>query len=249
MTQYYHLSGEQSKGMTSRERIRVILAGEPADRAGFWLGMPDPETWPIYLEYFSESDQESVRRKLGDDYRWIMAGDYKHPDGPLADIHTVEEAEAVDWPNADYLDFSSALGILKNAGDVCFGSLAQRAPLSRRTIRALLYAPPPDALRVFDINLRGAFYGRRVIEESLQPANILKLNEHELPVLCDLLGLAGDEDTVLGNLAEQYALEAIALTKGDAGSILLCSGERSVHPGTQADCIDTIGLAMRLRPR
>jgi hypothetical protein len=38
--------------MDSRERIRTIISGKPADRVGFWLGNPHGDTWPIYHAYF-----------------------------------------------------------------------------------------------------------------------------------------------------------------------------------------------------
>ena len=39
---------------------------------------------------------------------------------------------------------------------------------------------PDDALRVFDINLRQSWYTAEVIVESLQRANVLKINDEEL---------------------------------------------------------------------
>ena len=57
--------------MTSRERIYRIIAGEPTDRCGFWLGNPDKETWPIYHKYFGTQTEEELRVKLHDDFRWI----------------------------------------------------------------------------------------------------------------------------------------------------------------------------------
>lgn len=123
--------------MTSRERIKAIFAGEKADRCGFWLGMPHPDTWPIYLRYFNTDDEEQVRRMLGDDLRWICAEwqSYKHPEGKalfnmvrvgisggaepvFADCEDVDEVEAHDWPNPDYLDFTEIVHRLRNAGDV-----------------------------------------------------------------------------------------------------------------------------------
>lgn len=120
--------------MNSRERIQKIVAGEGADRCGFWLGNPHGETWPIYHEYFGTSTEEELRQKLNDDYRWIMAGVYRHPEGkglfdipqkiahgtpgPFADC---EDPAAVDdlyeWPNPDYLDFEPVLDALRNTGD------------------------------------------------------------------------------------------------------------------------------------
>ena len=77
---------------------------------------------------------------------------------------------------------------------ICFGSLAQRCEHSRNTIQQLVAAAPADALRVFDINLRQQFYSRDVIEQSLQLANVLKLNDDELPTLAAMFNLTGSAE-------------------------------------------------------
>ena len=41
--------------MNSRERVRTIIAGQAADRCGFWLGNPHPDTWPLYLAAFASA--------------------------------------------------------------------------------------------------------------------------------------------------------------------------------------------------
>lgn len=124
--------------MNSRERIRAIIARSPADRVGFWLGNPHPDTWPIYHAYFGTTTQEEVQRKLGDDFRWIcpqfLPSTYRHPEGramfdlgikktahgqsgPFADCEDVREVEAYEWPRVEYLDFTETLEALRNAGD------------------------------------------------------------------------------------------------------------------------------------
>jgi fructokinase len=88
-----------------------------------------------------------------------------------------------------------AVGVASKADAICFGSLAQRCELSRTTIQKLVEASPPLALRVFDINLRQQFFSRPLIEQSLQLANVLKMNDDELPTLAamfDLVGSTGD---------------------------------------------------------
>jgi uroporphyrinogen decarboxylase len=81
--------------MTSRERIKQIVAGEAADRCGFWMGQPHSDTWPIYFKYFgivshatgdpkwNPEREEALRLHLGDDIRWICPQwtAYKHPGG------------------------------------------------------------------------------------------------------------------------------------------------------------------------
>jgi uroporphyrinogen decarboxylase len=123
--------------MTSRERIRALIAREPADRTGFWLGNPHPDTWPIYLAYFEVPSQEALRLKVHDDFRWIspqlMEGTYRHPEGkvmfdlglkkhahgdagPFVNCESVEEVYAADWPNPDYLYFDDCIAALRHAG-------------------------------------------------------------------------------------------------------------------------------------
>ncbi|MCK7540083.1 MAG: hypothetical protein MZV63_58845 [Marinilabiliales bacterium] len=57
--------------MTPRALIKHIVALEPAPRCGFWLGNPHPDSWPGLHRYFGTSTEEELRRKLGDDFRWI----------------------------------------------------------------------------------------------------------------------------------------------------------------------------------
>jgi uroporphyrinogen decarboxylase len=123
--------------MNSRERIHTIVAGEVPDRPGFWLGNPHPDTWPLYLEASGERDEESVRRALRDDFRWICPqwNSYHHPEGkPMWDVQQrgvadsspavftgsvdVAEVEAFDWPDPAHLDFTTVLEELRGAGDV-----------------------------------------------------------------------------------------------------------------------------------
>lgn len=118
--------------MNSRERIWAIMALEGADRCGFWLGNPHADTWPIYHAYFGTTDEETIRRRLGDDFRWIPAGTYRHPSGrrpfqvdkashgargPLAEVSSVAALDAAyEWPDPNYLDFTGTLDRLRNAG-------------------------------------------------------------------------------------------------------------------------------------
>jgi len=105
--------------------------------------------------------------------------------------------ENVAW---DYLASSrEALDIASAADAVCFGSLAQRSEPSRHTIQQLAAAARADALKVFDINLRQKFYSREVIQESLQLADVLKLNDDELPILAAMFHLTDStEDRLSG---------------------------------------------------
>jgi len=125
--------------MNSRERIRALIAGETADRCGFWLGNPHADTWPILHKYFGTNTEEALRQKLGDDFRWIspqfFPNAYQDPDGremfdagldrekhgavgPLAECENISEVESFPWPNPDFLNFDVCLETLRNAGNV-----------------------------------------------------------------------------------------------------------------------------------
>jgi fructokinase len=149
--------------------------------------------------------------------------------------------ENVAW---DYIAATrEALAAAGAADAICFGSLAQRCQTSRNTILQLVAAAPAKALRVFDINLRQQFYARPVIEKSLQLANVLKLNEDELPILAAMFSLSGPAEGQIERLAHTFDLQVVALTRGPQGSLLFqkkgkrCSDCAS-HP---VQVIDTVG--------
>ena len=132
------------------------------------------------------------------------------------------------------------------ADAVCFGTLAQRHPVARESIRRVLQATRADALRLFDINLRQRFWSRDVILDSLGRANVLKMNDEELPVLVGLLGWTeADEERCLGRLAERFGLRAVALTRGGRGSRLWLDGRCVSWPlteeGVPLAVVDTVG--------
>jgi fructokinase len=147
--------------------------------------------------------------------------------------------EGVAWDYISQTD--SALELARRADVVCFGTLGQRSPVSRATIRQFLASTRPEALRVFDINLRQHFYDVEVIRESLANANMLKLNDQELPVVAHLLELPPAEQPALTGLLAQFPLNLIALTRGPHGSSLYTRESHSSYPGVSGELVDTVG--------
>ena len=90
----------------------------------------------------------------------------------------------------DFLELSDEwVRLAERADAICFGSLAQRNLKSRQTIQTLAAQTSAACIRVFDVNLRAPFYSGEVIQESLELATVLKMNEDELPQVLSLLGL------------------------------------------------------------
>ena len=137
----------------------------------------------------------------------------------------------------------AALALVRDADAVCFGSLAQRAEVSRQAVRSLVAVAKPGAFRIFDVNLRAPFIDREIVADSLGLANVLKLNDHELTELASMFGLSTTEvRPAMTGLARLFGLSLVALTRGGAGSLLMADGVWSDHPGTAGVVVaDTIG--------
>lgn len=86
----------------------------------------------------------------------------------------------------DHISFGGLENIAAQTRVVCFGTLAQRSPESRNTIRRFLDAVPSTCLKVCDINLRKPFYSKEIVEESIGLCNILKINEDEAVYIAKL---------------------------------------------------------------
>jgi uroporphyrinogen decarboxylase len=124
--------------MSQRQLTRKIMNGETAERCGFWLGSPLPETIKVYNVQLGNHGLEEIQEFFGDDIRWItpqyINSTYKHPEGkvlrpwkvvnplgltngPMSHIKTTKEVDACDWPEIKYLDFSETINRLQNTGD------------------------------------------------------------------------------------------------------------------------------------
>jgi fructokinase len=150
----------------------------------------------------------------------------------------------------DFLDLSDEwVRLAERADAICFGSLAQRCLHSRQTIQTLAAQTSSTCVRVFDVNLRAPFYSGEVIQESLELATVMKMNDAELPLVLGLLGLPVDEAPATEGLrlgaerllGEFPTLEMVAITRGEHGSLLVRSKEWHEHPGIAVNVADTIG--------
>lgn len=152
----------------------------------------------------------------------------------------------VAWDN---IPFTAELAeVAASARAVCFGSLAQRSPVSRETIYRFLDTVPAECLKVFDINLRQHFYSREVLEESLRRADILKINDEEILTLASLSGLrpagnpAVEPLAALGeSIRKEYSLWMVVLTCGAVGSYVFSREGVSYLDTPKVDVVDTVG--------
>jgi fructokinase len=176
----------------------------------------------------------------------VLQLDTAHPTGTvqvtLADDGQpkFEIAEEVAW---DHLEWTPQWqNLASRAAAVCFGSLAQRAPNSRKTIHEFLRALPPNALKVFDVNLRQEFFNVEILRESAELADIMKVNHEELLHVALLLGYKTDsKDAPAKWLLKNCHLKLVCVTEGPHGSFLMAADGLHKHPGFPTEVVDTVG--------
>ncbi len=104
-----------------------------------------------------------------------------------------------------------------------FGTLAQRADVSRRALDTLLDVW--DCPRWLDINLRSPFDDPEVIRCSLEAADHVKLNDGELETVAALYGFGGrDAVAWAGALIGACRLASVVVTCGADGAWSLDAG-------------------------
>jgi len=132
--------------------------------------------------------------------------------------------------------------VAERADAVCFGSLAQRSERSRTTIQQFLAATLPGTVKVFDVNLRQSYYSREILWQSMRLADIVKLNDDELPKIMRLMEEPNTDDlSSAKRLSQDYDLKVVCITRGDKGSLLVRGDDASEHPGFRVRVADTVG--------
>jgi|SRR5579862_3674713 len=230
---------------------RTCLGGAPANFAYITTLMGDQG---IVASRVGEDSQglEALRRmeELGLDIDHVQT-DRKRPTGTVKveldekGIAKFDIAHPVAW---DALEWSHDWRRLVESVDaVCFGSLAQRSDESRATIQHFLRAASEGTVKVFDVNLRQCYYSQEILAESMRLADIVKLNDEELPKIMSLGKLPHkDELSSAQRLLATYDLKLVCVTRGGRGSLLVRDsstrgGNASEHPGFRVRVADTVG--------
>jgi fructokinase len=250
---------------------RTCLGGAPANFAYITTLMGDQG---IVASRVGEDSRglEALRHmeELGLDIDHVQT-DRERPTGTVKveldgkGVARFDIAQPVAWDSLEWtLDWQH---MAETADAVCFGSLAQRSEESRATIRKFLRATSPRTVKVFDVNLRQSYYSHEVLAESMRLADIVKLNDEELPKIMSLGKFPHkDEMSSAQRLICAYDLKLVCLklvciTRGGRGSLLVCdksvsdksvsdksvrdkpvrNGGSSEHPGFRVRVADTVG--------
>src|SRR5690554_4258755 len=149
-----------------------------------------------------------------------------------------EIVEQVAW---DYMEFQEAVAKqVDRSYALVFGSLVARSERSRATLYAYLERAP---LAVYDVNLRPPFYDRELILGLIARCHILKVNNEELDLVADWIGISSqsEEAQLRGLLQEFPQLSEILLSKGSLGARYFSADEDISVPAPRVRIVDTIG--------
>ena len=143
----------------------------------------------------------------------------------------------------DYIRHTADMDeLVRTAACLCFGTVAQRAETSRATLSRLLDAFTGQ-YALYDINLRKDCYTAEVVTASIARAHILKLNEHEMPIVAQMYGLPDDSlPQFAARLFRKTRLQYCLVTLGERGAFAAANtGETVSTPAYRVNLVDTCG--------
>ncbi len=140
----------------------------------------------------------------------------------------------------DHIPLTPAIeAAAKAAPALIFGTLACRHSYNRDNLISLLQSC--SGLRVYDVNLRPPFTPQSTIDQLLQHADLIKLNDAELAQLTgcdpDLSAIPGGIDI----LSNRCSPRGVCVTCGPRGAILRWQGQDYFAAAPDVKVRDTIG--------
>src|SRR4030095_12796158 len=85
--------------------------------------------------------------------------------------------------------------------------------------------------KVLDINMRPPHYNRKIVEELLGKADILKMNLGELHLITGWFTNYTSDNDRIELLKEKFSIGSVIVTKGGEGAILNLGDAFYNHPG------------------
>ena len=113
--------------------------------------------------------------------------------------------------------------------------------MSRTTLQKMLSYVSPGCLKIFDVNLRDPYYSEALLIQSLESANVLKMNLEEAIILGRMLNWGSTLQTIIQKFFESFPVQLIAVTSGEEGSRLFTRDTESFMNVNPVKIADTIG--------
>lgn len=247
-------------GEYSKEKLRVLGIGEV-----LWDVFPDGKRVggaPLNFAYFCRclGAEAAIVSRVGKDEEGralveaitqlgvdtsLVQEDCEKPTGLVrvsVGPEGVPEFECQTEAAWDYIEARpETCEAARQADIIGFGTLAQRKEVSWRTIHQLLALAKGECLRVCDINLRHQYASPEFLTESFIQSDVVKVNEAELALVQEILGLPADVEKAARHLVEEFDLVALVLTLGKEGARAWSETCRAEAPGLIVRVKDTVG--------
>jgi len=153
--------------------------------------------------------------------------------------YVIHRPAAYDFPALGLAEFEALLN--PAPAWIYFGTLQQMSAPAHDLLLKLMVAAPA-AKRFYDLNLRADCFTPELVRALSLHANILKLNDQEIPVLREISGLQGDSlEQFCRNCLHFFQLDSICITLGPKGCALLMDNEYLEASGFSVKVADTIG--------
>jgi fructokinase len=130
------------------------------------------------------------------------------------------------------------IDLVKQSDYFVYGSLASRSAMSKKTLFQLLEIA---SVKILDLNLRKPHYDKQILEELIQRATILKLNESELELITGWFSNYSGIEERVKVISERFGIQHIVVTLGDAGAYMWMNNQSWWHTGYKVTVEDTIG--------
>lgn len=145
-------------------------------------------------------------------------------------------AEPAAW---DFIETTNdLLNKVNNSDILVYGTLAQRNDVSRKTIKHLRSM---QKVNVYDVNLRPPFVDQDIIKDSLQTADIVKMNDSEFAKITEWFDLSSDLQLGMREFANKFNCNSVCITRGSKGSAIFHKNKYTVHNGFNINTKDTVG--------
>ena len=151
---------------------------------------------------------------------------------------TFDIVEDVAW---DYIGLPERLPASCRPIDaVVYGSVAQRTTHNREVLQQL-FDRTPEALRVFDVNMRSPYDAPARIRALARTADLLKLSDEEAVILLDQSSPLKDIEASARALQQQTGCERVCITAGASGGGLLYNDMWHWVDSVPVEVRDTVG--------
>jgi fructokinase len=100
----------------------------------------------------------------------------------------------------------------------------------------------PKARRFYDVNLRPDSYTPDLVFDLMSRASVVKVNEEEVGTIRSMFSDPADSlEQFCRDYARKFGWEAVCVTLGAGGCVLLMDGVFVTSPGYNVPVVDTIG--------